>query len=216
MRQHHSTQEGFRIATIALGNEKPVKEFIELKFANKGDMYLFDELLPGTDQKERHHHLSIHASGMTYHRSPAVPHELGQRDTGVNRLGPAVQELTTGTVNLADDYFYEGHRTVGLEKTGQIVVWSPYRLIVGSKLRWSLDLVNTEEDSIINQAVEDRFRSFEQDRHAFSFSHQGRTVVVCMEFSGGNAAVDDQKVKKTDNKKLEHHRVWLHDIIKIS
>lgn len=217
MRLHYNTQSGFRIAIIALGSDRPVKEFIKLTFAAKGDIYLFDELLPDKDRTELHHHLSLHESGAVYHRSPGKQREKIPKKMLSTPLSerPAIQDFPTATTTLSEDYFYEGHRTVGLGEGNQIVVWCPYKMVVGSTLRWSIDLINSEHDSTIDRAIRNRFKSVTQDSYAFSFFHHRRIVVICMEFSGGMAQVDEQKVRETDAKHLVHHRIWVYDSIQI-
>ncbi len=217
MRLHYDTQSGFRVAIIALGSERPVKEFIRLTFANKGDIYLFDELLPDKDRTELHHHLSLHESGAIYHRSPGKPRERIPKKMLSTPLSerPAVHVFPPATTTLFEDYFYEGHQTVGLEEDNQIMIWCPYKTVVGSTLRWSMDLINSEDNSIVDSAIRNRFESVTQDSYAYSFCHQGRIVAVCMEFIGGTAEVDDQKVRATDAKHLVHHRIWVYDSIQV-
>lgn len=217
MRFHYDTQSGFRVAIIGLGSERPVKEFIRLTFANKGDIYLFDQLLPDKDRTELHHHLSLHESGAIYHRSPGKPRERIPKKTLSTPLSerPLIHVLSSTKTTLLEDYFYEGHQTVGLEHGNQIVIWCPYRRVVGSTLRWSIDLINSEDNRIVDGAIRNRFESFTQDGYAYSFCHQGRIVAICMEFSGGMAEVDEQKVRETDAKHLVHHRIRVYDSIQV-
>lgn len=217
MRHHYDTETNFKVGIIALGSERPVKEFIKLTFNRMGDIYLFDELLPDKDRTELHHHLSLHESGAIYNRSPGKPREHSHKRTRSTPLSgrPAFQELSRATTALSEDFFYEGHRTIGFEMSNHIVAWCPYRMVIGSTLRWSIDLVNREEDSVIDHVIRKRFPSESQASHVFSFSHQGRTVVACMEFSGGTAVVDERKLKEVDAKKLQHHRVWVHDRVQV-
>jgi len=205
------------VAIIALGSERPVKEFIKLTFGGKGDIYLFDELLPDTERTELHHHISLHARGAIYYRSPGKPRDRSPKHKRSTPLSdrPAIEDFPTATTNLSEDYFYEGHRTVGLGEANHIVVWCPYKMVVGSTLRWSIDLMNTKDDRFIGRAIQNRFPLDPQDCYAFSFSHQRRTVAVCMKFSGGTSEVDDQRVIETDAKNLVHHRVWIYDSVQV-
>ncbi len=217
MRLHYDTRAGFREAIIALGSKRPVKEFLKLTFAGRGDIYLFDELLPDKDRTELRHHLSLHQSGAIYQRSPFKRRErIPQRAPSVaGSERPAIQDFPVARTTLSEDYFYEGHRTVRLGEVNQIVAWCPYKMVVGSTLRWSIDLMNSRDDSTIDRAIRNRVQSVTQDVYAFNFFHRGRTLAVCMTFSGGTAEVDDQKVLETDEKNLVLHRVWLHDSIQI-
>lgn len=217
MRNHYDTKDGFHVAIIALGSERPVKEFIHLKFGGAGDIYLFDELLPDIERTELHHHLSLHATGANYYRSPGKPRDRSPKNKRSTPLSDrqAIEEFPPATTNLSEDYFYEGHRTVGQVEGNRIVVWCPYKMVIGSTLRWSIDLMNSEDDSRIDRAIRNRFPLDDQNSYAFSFSHQGRTLAVCMKFSGGTGVVDEQRVIDTDAKKVEHHRVWLYDSVRV-
>lgn len=214
-RRHYVPPGIFSEVIIAVGSHRPVKEFARLKFTASGNIYWFDEPLEGyspsapTTRTDRDYHMSFHVSGETHLKTHNKRINLRPRLGVPLRVWPAIETWSCGTTVFAEDFFYEGLPTVGPDKKGEWTVPCLYEKVIGSALRCSVDLVNRSEENVMEQAIMNRFALIGPTSYALSFAHQGRTVVMCLEFSGGEKGVDEGQLRARDPKQLHNIKVDL-------
>lgn len=209
----HVIQDEAVEAFIVLGSNRPVRAFTKLKFQRKGDILWVEDLLSYEGGADEHvsFHQSGHISRTSINRSDGYFKPRLQPPTDA-----PVTQFTSGWVRLSEEYFYGGLAELKVPKGGRIFVECLDATIIGSLMKYSIDLINGRSEALIQSSIGLRVASNNPRQHVLVFEHQRRTLLLCVEFNDGDGPVDEDKLREADQRNVAHMKVCLEDKVAIS
>lgn len=202
------TSDKLTEAVIVLGSDRPAKVWAKVRFGKDSDIYWMYDTVKDVDRTDEH--MSLHRSGEVWSTVQ------GRRRKAMPIDSSNLREVQSGTARLEEGDLY--HWLPTFQKGGpkeEIVVCLDSD-IVGSTVRFTVDLLNGEDSKAIDNVIDKRLDVNDPRSHALVFHHQGRTLIVCLHFDGGMGPIEPSKVLEADSSGNEKKKLFVFDRLTIS
>lgn len=201
-------------AVVVLGSERPVRAFGKLVFSRNGDIVWIGDLLSyegGADE-----HVTCHMNGYVARTSINRSDKYFRSGGRQSPQGARVIELSGGVVILGEEFVCEGLASFKSPTEGQILAECLDAMIIGSSMRFSIDILNGREEALIQSRISMRSEPGNHRQHVHLFEHCGRTLIFALNFKGGQGAVDEGKLAEADKSNLTYLKVCIQERMSVT